>query len=403
MSLRRRVGPLAVAGMTIAAVGGTAACGGGGERAGPAPPALYFETNAAPKNVVRVFFRLPQGRLKPGPEVETGGSGSGRNPPINLPVLDSQGALTLSPDRRLLFAVNAGSDSVSSFRVVAGGLERADEESARGDLPVSAAVARLTGGRLVLYVLDERSANVSGYTVDGGGNLEPIGGGVGRITDHDSAMVGFDRSGRILTVTNRRGDTISTFAVNGRSGRLGREYVEKATGTGDPFGFGYTRRNVLVVSNAGNPVILQSPSAPPPPNGSASTYRVGAELPAVTPVVARRTHVGSTCWVTFANGDRDAYMTGNRMIARVAVGADGTVAARGATPTRALPFDEATSPDGRYLYVLEGGLRPMPKPGPVVYGMGRIETFRIGADGRLTLVGSTIFGRFGGASGLVVR
>src|ERR671936_2963908 len=100
MPLRATLARLAVAGVTIAAVGGTAACGGGGERTGPAPPALYFETNAAPKNAVRVFFRLPQGRLKPGPEVETGGSGGGPNPPGKLPLLDSQGAPALTPDPR---------------------------------------------------------------------------------------------------------------------------------------------------------------------------------------------------------------------------------------------------------------------------------------------------------------
>src|ERR687885_498502 len=103
MPLRGTLARLTVAGVTIAAVGGAAACGGGGERAGPAPPALYFETNTAPKNTVRVFFRLPQGRLKRGREAKPGGWGSGRTPPINLPVLDSQGALALSPDHRLLF------------------------------------------------------------------------------------------------------------------------------------------------------------------------------------------------------------------------------------------------------------------------------------------------------------
>src|SRR5207245_4431385 len=81
---------------------------------GSGPGAVYALTNQISGNAVAVFRRAADGTLVAAGSVATGGAGTGSG-------LSSQGALALSDDGRWLFAVNAGSDQVSAFRVGAGG------------------------------------------------------------------------------------------------------------------------------------------------------------------------------------------------------------------------------------------------------------------------------------------
>lgn len=416
----------ALATMTaVGAVVGFVGCGGDGggaedeSRPTAAQAAVYIQTNSAPSNFVRVYFRSSNGRLRPGPTVATGGAGRPRNPPLCLPILDSQESVRLSLDGRLLFVVNAGSNTVSSFRVAGRrGLELADEEPSRGALPVSLAVARLSEGRTLLYVLNERGESVSGYMVSAVGELTPISGGVRKVSGGLSATVGFDRSGRMLTVLNRADETISTFSVDPGSGRLGEERITKATGTGDPFGLAYTSKNLLVVANAGSlPTLCGTPSAPPtpPPSrppapgtstnaadagpaGSGSTYRISPETAAVTAVDTERAGASGTCWVAITQDDRHAFMTSalTKNISRFDLAADGALVLRGTTPTPGAALDEDMSRDGRYLYVLNADLNS----GMTGFGKGRITAFRIATGGNLVRIASTPVPGFGGASGL---
>jgi len=70
---------------------------------------LYTQTNDPAGNTVQKFDRAADGSLTPAGTFATGGAGlaglGGR-----------QGAVELSEDGRTLYAVNAGSDSVSAFR-----------------------------------------------------------------------------------------------------------------------------------------------------------------------------------------------------------------------------------------------------------------------------------------------
>src|SRR5258708_7805593 len=79
----------------------------------PETGAVFVMTNAADKNEIVAYERTPDGRLFSGDRYETGGRGSGG---VTDP-LESQGSLTLSQDHSLLFAVNAGSGTVSVFLV----------------------------------------------------------------------------------------------------------------------------------------------------------------------------------------------------------------------------------------------------------------------------------------------
>ena len=87
--------------------------------------------------------------------------------------------MTLSSDGKLLFVVNAGSNSITSFRVKpGGGLQKADVKPSGGKFPNS-----ITTHGNVLYVLDSGifpmpgppvPGNVQGFHFNAAGHLTPI-------------------------------------------------------------------------------------------------------------------------------------------------------------------------------------------------------------------------------------
>jgi hypothetical protein len=83
------------------------------------PGSLYLQTNESNNQVIR-FDRGADGLLTEVNRHPTGGSGSGgfnyRSDPRAL-IIDGASGLVLTPDRRFLFAVNVGDNSVSSFQV----------------------------------------------------------------------------------------------------------------------------------------------------------------------------------------------------------------------------------------------------------------------------------------------
>src|SRR5438067_6035295 len=133
--------------------------------------AVYLETNAPSGNTVVVFDRHKDGTITQGQVVATGGLGGAAQQPFGFPIVDSQGAVTSNNSGSLIFAVNAGDNTISSFRATPHGLVLADRASSGGTLPVSVT----THGNL-LYVLNEVSGSIFGLHFDGAGHLQPIGG-----------------------------------------------------------------------------------------------------------------------------------------------------------------------------------------------------------------------------------
>lgn len=129
----------------------TRARAGAEEREGGA---VFVMTNAASDNQVKAYVRGEDGSLQAAGEFATGGNGSGGA----IDPLHSQGSLILSGDHRWLFAVNAGSGTVSSFKVEGSHLTLVDTEPTNGSLPTALAQS----GDL-LYVLNAGgNGNVSG-------------------------------------------------------------------------------------------------------------------------------------------------------------------------------------------------------------------------------------------------
>jgi 6-phosphogluconolactonase (cycloisomerase 2 family) len=81
---------------------------------------LYMQTNEV-ENAIIHYHRSANGALAEVERVATGGAGSGELSPIyhtNRPNdFEGAGSVILTPDRRFLFATNAGDNSVSSFAV----------------------------------------------------------------------------------------------------------------------------------------------------------------------------------------------------------------------------------------------------------------------------------------------
>src|SRR3989441_5036033 len=216
---------------------------------GSAPGAVYALTNRISGNAVAVFRRAADGTLVAAGSVATGGAGTGSG-------LGSQGALALSDDGRWLFAVNAGSNEVSAFRVGAAGLSLTSRVGSGGTRPISLAVH----GSLVYVLNGGGDGNISGFTVGANGVLAAIRGSSRMLSGAavGPAQVAFSSDGRWLVVTEKTTHQLDLYAVGPDAMATGPTSYASAGGT--PFGFGFGHRDELFVSEAA---------------GSASSYVLG--------------------------------------------------------------------------------------------------------------------------------
>jgi len=367
-----RVRHLTVAAATVLAALATAApaMAGGGDRGGGA---VYTLTNSASGNAVAVFSRAADGSLTADGTVSTGGIGTSAG-------LGSQGALVL--DGRRLFAVNAGSNTISALRVGRGGkVTLTDVAASRGAKPISLTVR----GRL-LYVLNagdaETPANIHGFRVVHGelvalpGSSRPL-----STASPDPAQIEFTPNGRHLVVTEKATNRIVTYRV-GPFGYTGGPNAQPSAGE-TPFGFAFDRRGLLIVSEA----FGGAPDA-----SVLSSYRVtpGGIVSAVDPNVA--TTETAACWVVVTKDGRYTYTTntGSNSISGYAIGSDGGLTLLdpdGRTAaTGASPLDAALSRASRFLYTLNGGAN-------------EIQAFAVNRDGSLDVLG-TVGGLPVGVAGL---
>src|SRR6185437_12302540 len=117
----------------IAVIGIVAAATTLSARAQTARETVFVMTNAANRNEVIAYRQSPDGHFAETNRYATGGRGSGG---ITDP-LQSQGSLTLSGDHTLLFAANAGSGTISVFRVERSSLFLVDQVASGGSEPLA--------------------------------------------------------------------------------------------------------------------------------------------------------------------------------------------------------------------------------------------------------------------------
>jgi 6-phosphogluconolactonase len=353
--------------------------------------AAYTQTQDPAGNEVVVYKRSAKGKLTERARVSTHGVGAAATPPFNFPILDSQGGVELTKNHRLLFAVNAGDNTISSFRVgPRGGLRFADQESSGGALPVS-----VDTNKRLLYVLNEVSGTINGLRFDSRGRMTPIAGSSESLSTPGAngvaAQVGFSPNGSILAVSQRGGNVIDTFQV-GSDGTPGPAHANTAGGEA-PFGFEFRDNGMLIGSNAGH---VGDPNDLANFHGSASSYSVGSTA-ALTNIDNVDVGQRATCWVVITNNKRFTFMTNtlSQSVSRFRIRRNGDLDLLGHTPTGAgFPSDEALSEDSRFLYVL------VPS---IMGGQSHIDFYKVGRRGGLKHLGETPSNLPPGASGLAAR
>jgi 6-phosphogluconolactonase len=311
--------------------------GGHGGRGG----ALYTLSNQAAGNAVIGYEREADGSLTHLGTYPTGGLGGGGG-------LGSQGAVVLSENGRLLLAVDAGSDQITSFRVDRdGSLTRADRIGSGGDHPISVTIDH----RLVYVVNDGGDGNIAGFRIDRQGDLHRIPGSRRALSGPGTgpAQIEFTPSGNALVVTEKNTNQVLSYRVR-RDGRTTGPSIIASAGV-TPFGFAFDRFGRAIVSEATGGMAGAS---------TVSSYRVshGGSLSVVDGPLA--TGQGAACWAATTPDGRFAYIanTGSDTVTGVAIYRDGRLDLidDGATGTTgAGPTDLGTSADGEFLYVLNGG------------------------------------------------
>jgi 6-phosphogluconolactonase (cycloisomerase 2 family) len=327
---------------------------------------VYTSTNGAAGNEVLVFDDRASAGLQLRQRIATGGSGTGAG-------LGSQGAVTLSEDGRFLFVVNAGSHSLSTFRLGRRGLRLISVVSSGGLAPTSVAEA----GGLVFALNTAGAGGVAGFA-NLRGRLLPVANsarGLSASGGTAPAQVGFTDDGDTLLVTERATNLLTTYRVMD-DGSLGVPQPNASAGM-TPFGFAVDKRGTLLVSEAFGGAA----------NASAlSSYRFADATPQTPTAISASvgTQQTAACWVAVTPDGRNAYTTnaGSGSVSQYRIARDGSVALvepAAAMVAGSAPIDASVSANGRRLHVLNGGVLT-------------IASYRIAGDGSLTAVG--------GASGL---
>src|SRR5581483_3281805 len=217
--------------------------------------AVYTESNDTTANTLIAFNRWATGKLTLRGRVATGGKGStqavGCGP--GCPVLDSQNEVVQSASGTLVFAVNGGSNTVSSFTVSKKGIKLVAQYPSGGTMPENLA---LHGN--ILYVLNVSTQNANGTTgniygwrVAPNGTLTPLGSSqpLANLAPPDRSgdprAMDIDPTGKVIVVTELAGGfnkggppgKIDTFLL-GPDGKAGAA-VAYPSQDAFPFGFAF--------------------------------------------------------------------------------------------------------------------------------------------------------------------
>jgi DNA-binding beta-propeller fold protein YncE len=343
--------------------------------------AVFVQANDPSGNSIVAFRRNADGTLTLAATYRTGGDGGRTSGPINADALSSQGSLVLDPAAGLLFAVNAGSDSVSVFGVNGDRLHLRQVVSSGGPFPLSIAVS----GSLV-YVLDAGLAGyVHGYRI-ASGELVPIPGSTRSLGLNNTnppfffsspAEVGFTPAGTQLVVTTKDNGTVDVFSVN-PAGRLSAQPVKDPV-PGVPFAFMFDPAGRLALVN----VALT-------PTSSLGTYTINADgtLTTVGAPVSDGQIAG--CWLAAARGF--SYVTNivSGTISQYSIGSSGTVTLVNSMAAAGIdgPFDMTAAGGGAFLYNQAGF-------------SSSVDAYSVSSAGSLTLIQSQLVPDGGSQEGIV--
>ena len=339
---------------------------------GGASHAVFVQTDNPSGNRVVAYHRAPDGVLSQAGTYATGGLG-GILAGSAVDHLASQGSLSYDPRHSLLYAVNAGSDSVAVFAVTGDRLALRQVLGSGGSFPVSVA----TRGDLV-YVLNALGGGrLQGFRVLGGG-LVPIPGS-GRALGLDPTaspqftntpgQVAFTPDGSQLIVTTKaNGNDIDVFGVRFDGQLSAAPVVNSEPGT-VPFAISFDFYDHLVIAESGTNAL--------------ATFALAASGTASL-IDAVPTGASATCWVAPAGPFLFASNAGSASESGYLSSFGGKLVLLGAAATDAGTVDASAAAGGRFLYVQAGRA-------------GIVDEYAVGAGASLTEIGSvTVPGAVGG-------
>ena len=364
------VGMLAMTALAAPAFASPAASAGDRGNTG----AVFVQTDNTAGNAVAAYHRAPDGTLTLAGTYPTGGLGGILSGSV-VDHLASQGSLTYDDEHGLLFAVNAGSDTVSVFRVFGDRLELRQVIWSGGAFPVSVTVH---GNHA--YVLDALGGGtLYGYRI-ADGHLTPIPGSSRRLGLNPNAtpqftntpgQVAFTPDGsRILVTTKANGNSVDVFAVR-PDGRLSRSPVVNSEPNAVPFAISFDRAGHVLIAEAG-------------PSALATFALSGGGV--LTQLAIADTGQAATCWVAPAGRYFYTSNAGSGSVSGYTVDGAGQLTALGNTKTDAGTVDASAA--GGFLYVQAGAA-------------GIVDEFAVGAGGALTPLGSVTVAGAAGGEGIV--
>jgi Lactonase, 7-bladed beta-propeller len=324
---------------------------------------VFVQTNEPSGNKIDVFDRGSDGRLSLADTYPAGGLGGVAAPGTESDHLASQGSLALTADGKTLIAVNAGSDTVTSFRVQGDRLQLRSIVSSGGQFPASVAVK----GQLV-YVLNSGGTGiVQGFRIQSSrlvplsGSARSLGLANGDPPDFltSPGQVGFTPDGSQLLVTTKAStSSIDVFQV-GSDGRLSASPVVNPSATPVPFAFTF-----------GSGRLVDGEAA----TSSVTTYVIGGDGTLSDPLSASDSQM-ALCWILRISDVYYVTNTASNNVSSFTVDSSGqpSLLEAIAAPTNPGPIDMATS--GGYLYV-ETGMH------------GTVDEFAVNSDGTLTRIGT---------------
>jgi hypothetical protein len=324
---------------------------------------VFVQTDSTTGNRIDVLAHGSGGTLYSAGSYSTGGNGGVESGSV-VDHLASQNSLVYSAQSDELYAVNAGSNTISVFWVFGDHLFLLQVLPSGGQFPSSIAVQ----GNLVYVLNAGGSGAVQGFARFGP-FLLPLPGasrslGLDNTNPPNFLMspgdIGFTPNGRQLIVTTKAsGSDIDVFSI-GFFGNLSTPVVNAST-TPVPFAFTWGPGGTLVVAEA-----LDS---------AVSTYAVN-QNGTLTAESSVDDGQAALCWITPASGVDYVANAGSGSLSAYEVGSGGSLSLLGVVATTdAGPIDMAASPDGHFLYSEDGGA-------------GAVDGFAVNSGGTLSSIGN---------------
>lgn len=349
----------------------------GGDNFGGGNKHVYTLSNQVSGNSVIVYNRANNGMLTYSASYATGGTGTGGG-------LGNQDAIIMAGDDNdddVILAVNAGSNSVSSFKVNGGGLNLMSTVNSGGMRPVS--IAQHDG---VVFVLNAGGTNnISGFKLTNNGILKPIANSTRPLSAPNTgpAQISFVNDGRVLVITEKATNKVVTYTVNQHGIPGAMHSITSSSPT--PFGF----------ATAGNKNIFVSEAVGGAPGASVlSSYHIDYNGSITLVDGSVGAGQSAACWVVITNNKKYAYTTNTasnnltNFNVNTNTGSISVNTAIAAT-TGMGPIDAALNNNSKYLYILNG----------VSHSIG---VYAVANNGSLSLL-QTVTGLPSGATGLSAK